>query len=74
MTLQDVPEKLCTVHPAQGLPLAIKSLHQRLFWHAGTIPPELEGTLLRNGPALFDIGGASVNQPFDGDGMVRFPA
>ncbi len=37
---------------------------------AGRIPQELEGTLLRNGPGLFDIGSAAVNQPFDGDGMV----
>ncbi len=46
-------------------------MHWCLVWRAGTIPPELEGTLLRNGPALFDVGGAPVNQPFDGDGMVR---
>ena len=38
--------------------------------HAGTIPEDLEGTLLRNGPGLFEIGGIPVSQPFDGDGMV----
>jgi hypothetical protein len=38
---------------------------------AGRIPEELEGTLLRNGPGLFDIGSTAVNQPFDGDGMVQ---
>lgn len=37
---------------------------------AGTIPEDLEGTLLRNGPGLFEIGGIPVSQPFDGDGMV----
>lgn len=37
---------------------------------AGTIPDDLEGTLLRNGPGLFEIGGIPVSQPFDGDGMV----
>ncbi|MEW5299826.1 MAG: hypothetical protein WDW36_002801 [Sanguina aurantia] len=36
----------------------------------GTIPAELEGTLLRNGPGIFEIGSRSIPQPFDGDGMV----
>lgn len=36
----------------------------------GSIPPDLQGTLLRNGPGLFEIGGRKVPQPFDGDGMV----
>ena len=35
------------------------------------IPPELEGTLLRNGPGLLEIGGKPLSQPLDGDGMVR---
>lgn len=38
---------------------------ERSFWAdeamvEGTIPPELEGTLLRNGPGLFEIGGKKV--------------
>ncbi len=36
----------------------------------GTIPKELRGTLLRNGPGLFEIGNKRIAQPFDGDGMV----
>jgi len=36
----------------------------------GTIPKELKGTLLRNGPALYEIGGKKIPQPFDGDGMA----
>ena len=28
----------------------------------GTIPPELEGTLLRNGPGLFEVGGTQVRR------------
>jgi all-trans-8'-apo-beta-carotenal 15,15'-oxygenase len=36
----------------------------------GCIPPELRGTLFRNGPGLFDIYGTPVRHPFDGDGMV----
>lgn len=36
----------------------------------GTIPPELNGTLFRNGPGLLDIGGTPIQHPFDGDGMI----
>ncbi len=37
----------------------------------GTLPPELSGTLYRNGPALFDRGGMRKRALFDGDGMVQ---
>ena len=36
----------------------------------GTLPPELSGTLIRNGPGLFEVGGMQISQPFDGDGLV----
>jgi all-trans-8'-apo-beta-carotenal 15,15'-oxygenase len=36
----------------------------------GEIPPELTGTLFRNGPGLLDVKGQSIHHPFDGDGMV----
>lgn len=36
----------------------------------GTIPPELQGTLFRNGPGLLDINGDRIHHPFDGDGMI----
>lgn len=36
----------------------------------GEIPKDLEGTLYRNGPGLFDIYGTSIAHPFDGDGMI----
>ena len=36
----------------------------------GTIPPELNGTLFRNGPGLLDIHGQQIQHPFDGDGMI----
>ena len=36
----------------------------------GRIPEGLKGTLLRNGPGLFEIGGKKIPQPFDGDGKV----
>jgi all-trans-8'-apo-beta-carotenal 15,15'-oxygenase len=37
----------------------------------GVIPPELEGTLWRNGPGLLDINGMPIRHPFDGDGMIN---
>lgn len=36
----------------------------------GEIPPDLKGTLFRNGPGLLDIGGLPIHHPFDGDGMI----
>jgi all-trans-8'-apo-beta-carotenal 15,15'-oxygenase len=42
----------------------------RLEAAEGAIPPELYGTLFRNGPGLLDVGGVPVHHPFDGDGMV----
>lgn len=36
----------------------------------GQIPPELQGTLFRNGPGLLDINGQRLHHPFDGDGMI----
>ena len=36
----------------------------------GTLPAELTGTLFRNGPGKLEIGGTSVQHPFDGDGMI----
>jgi all-trans-8'-apo-beta-carotenal 15,15'-oxygenase len=37
----------------------------------GVVPKELQGTLLRNGPGLFEVGKQKIAQPFDGDGLVR---
>ncbi len=36
----------------------------------GEIPPELSGTLFRNGPGLLDIHGTPIHHPFDGDGAI----
>ena len=36
----------------------------------GVIPPELVGTLYRNGPGRLERGGQWVHHPFDGDGMI----
>jgi all-trans-8'-apo-beta-carotenal 15,15'-oxygenase len=36
----------------------------------GEIPKQLQGTLFRNGPGLFEIAGIPIRHPFDGDGLV----
>lgn len=36
----------------------------------GHIPRDLEGTLFRNGPGLFEVGGQPIGHPFDADGMI----
>ncbi|BAY66606.1 9-cis-epoxycarotenoid dioxygenase [Calothrix brevissima NIES-22] len=36
----------------------------------GEIPPELNGTLFRNGPGLLDVNGQQLHHPWDGDGMI----
>ena len=36
----------------------------------GTIPPDLVGTLYRNGPGRLERNGQRVHHPFDGDGMI----
>lgn len=36
----------------------------------GALPEELRGTLYRNGPGRFEVGGERYKHPFDGDGMV----
>jgi all-trans-8'-apo-beta-carotenal 15,15'-oxygenase len=37
----------------------------------GVLPPELTGTLYRNGPALFERNGYRKSTILDGDGMIR---
>ncbi len=36
----------------------------------GEIPPDLQGTLFRNVPAMLDVNGQRLRHPFDGDGMI----
>jgi all-trans-8'-apo-beta-carotenal 15,15'-oxygenase len=50
------------------------SLHEEYSYearHEGSIPAQLRGTLYRNGPGLFDRGGARKRNLLDGDGMVQ---
>ena len=37
----------------------------------GQLPPDLVGTLLRNGPGRAERGGVSYGHPFDGDGFLQ---
>ncbi|MBF2009190.1 MAG: carotenoid oxygenase family protein [Chlorogloeopsis fritschii C42_A2020_084] len=65
------PEKSYNPHEWQG---GYQSLKQEFdYWIddiEGQIPPELNGTLFRNGPGLLDINGQPIHHPFDGDGMI----
>ncbi|PRW59430.1 Apocarotenoid-15,15 -oxygenase [Chlorella sorokiniana] len=36
----------------------------------GQVPPELTGTLFRNGPGRFSVGGQPFQHPYDGDGFI----
>ncbi len=36
----------------------------------GQLPSGLRGTLVRNGPGLFEVGDQSLQHPFDGDGLI----
>jgi beta,beta-carotene 9',10'-dioxygenase len=60
---------------AAGPQLGYESLHDERAIDAleveGTLPAWLQGTLLRNGPALFEDTDAPVNHWFDGQAMVH---
>lgn len=68
---QEILEKSYTREDWQG---GYQSLTQEFdYWIddiEGEIPPELQGTLFRNGPGLLDINGQRIHHPFDGDGMI----
>ena len=66
-----VVEKSYTIKDWQG---GYESLSEEYdYWIddiEGEIPPELAGTLFRNGAGLLDINGERLHHPFDGDGMI----
>ncbi|MEX0284954.1 MAG: carotenoid oxygenase family protein [Paracoccaceae bacterium] len=47
------------------------AFHEQDLPVEGTLPPELTGTLYRNGPARHEIGDMRYQHWFDGDGMVH---
>jgi all-trans-8'-apo-beta-carotenal 15,15'-oxygenase len=54
-------------------PLATSMLAERDYRARleGTLPPQLQGTLYRNGPGRFDRAGLRKNHLLDGDGMIQ---
>ena len=48
----------------------VLSLQVDPTWIQGTLPKELNGTLLRNAPGLFEYGQTTLDHPFDGDGLL----
>jgi all-trans-8'-apo-beta-carotenal 15,15'-oxygenase len=57
--------------PYLGLATTLREEHSYEARVEGKIPPELRGTLYRNGPGLFDRGGFRKRNLLDGDGMVQ---
>jgi all-trans-8'-apo-beta-carotenal 15,15'-oxygenase len=56
---------------ASGFVDVKKEIHDvKMSLRRGSLPPELRGTLFRNGPGLHERDGQSVQHPFDGDGLV----
>ena len=58
-------------HPYLGLATSLHEEHSYEARIKGNIPPEVRGTLYRNGPGLFDRGGKRKRNLLDGDGMVQ---
>lgn len=75
-TTNDVPQAVVTQHDFDQFLSGYESnFIERAYWidreHIeGVIPKGLQGTLCRNGPGLFEIGGTPIPMPFDGDGRV----
>jgi len=72
-------ERASTVPPVlsydrKGWQTGYRSLKEEFdYWIddiEGEIPPELHGTLFRNGPGMLDVHGQQIQHPFDGDGMI----
>lgn len=57
--------------PYLGLARSLTVEHDTLARVEGTLPPELRGTLYRNGPGLFDRAGLRKRCIMDGDGMIQ---
>nr|CCE21336.1 putative beta-carotenoid oxygenase [Suberites domuncula] len=73
-----------SANPDLSKPIDVKKL--RKGWHAspkeeydywvpdadieGSVPLDLKGTFLRNGPGLLEVYGTKLKHPIDGDGMV----
>jgi all-trans-8'-apo-beta-carotenal 15,15'-oxygenase len=65
------PEFGDPARPYLGLVTSLREEHDYAARVEGTLPPELKGTLYRNGPGLFDRGDLRRRTLLDGDGMVQ---
>jgi len=54
-----------------GLARSMTDEHDYFPQVEGTLPPELQGVLYRNGPGRFDLGGTRKSHLLDGDGMIQ---
>jgi len=57
--------------PALGLITSIRKEYDYEAKVEGKIPPEIVGTLYRNGPGIFQRAGVRKRCILDGDGMVQ---
>lgn len=57
--------------PVLGLATSLTEEYVEAAVLEGELPPELSGTLFRNGPGIFDRGGYRKRCLLDGDGMVH---
>jgi all-trans-8'-apo-beta-carotenal 15,15'-oxygenase len=58
-------------HPWWPLATSLLVEHDYQARLEGSLPPDLLGTLYRNGPGRFDRGGLRKNHLLDGDGMIQ---
>lgn len=65
------PEFGDPARPYLGMATTLREEHDYEARVEGVMPPELRGTLYRNGPGLFDRGGLRKRNLLDGDGMVQ---
>src|SRR5690606_16163612 len=54
-----------------GLATSMTNEHDYMPQVEGTLPAGLRGTLYRNGPGRFDLGGHRKRHLLDGDGMIQ---
>lgn len=60
-----------TIASLAGLASSMVEEHDYFPEIQGEIPAELKGTLYRNGPGRFELGGARKRHLLDGDGMIQ---
>lgn len=64
-------DRLLNSLPFGGLVTSLRQEHDYYAAVTGRLPEDLQGTLYRNGPGLFDRGGLRKRSVLDGDGMIQ---